>query len=158
MAKKKQKTGSSVSRSVQNTLGGITRYPYPKKPLEQVGKQIHVPGSFWSLNAGRMSAEESSTKFKCTIREYSAMQNVPGQQAPTPAFQLQEMGPSGTGSLEQGDASGEIFWLSYPEPFLECYYATVLLHVIVQHATNVACGLMGRGRGDHGAQNAQMCY
>ena len=37
--------------------------PLLKKPLEQIGKQINVPGSFWS---GRMSAEERSTLYKCT--------------------------------------------------------------------------------------------
>ena len=32
------------------------------------------------------------------------------------AFELQEMGAAGTGSLEHGDASGEIFWMVYPFP------------------------------------------
>ena len=32
------------------------------------------------------------------------------------AFQLQEMGAMGTGSLEHGDASGEIFWMVHPFP------------------------------------------
>ena len=40
------------------------------------------------------------------------------------AFQMQEMGTTGTGSLEHGDASGEIFWVKYPFPFLTFYYAT----------------------------------
>ena len=40
------------------------------------------------------------------------------------AFQLQEMGESGTGSIEHGDASGDIFWLQYPVPFLTHYYNT----------------------------------
>ena len=34
------------------------------------------------------------------------------------------MGVTGTGSLEHGDASGEIFWVHYPFPFLTYYYAT----------------------------------
>ncbi|KAK3241308.1 hypothetical protein CYMTET_48913 [Cymbomonas tetramitiformis] len=34
------------------------------------------------------------------------------------------MGPTGTGSLEEGDASGEIFWMKYPSPFLEYFYDT----------------------------------
>ena len=38
------------------------------------------------------------------------------------AFQLQEMGESGTGSIDHGDASGDIFWLQYPVPFLMHYY------------------------------------
>eukprot|EP00966_Prymnesium_polylepis_P058617 1357552-Prymnesium_polylepis.1 len=35
-----------------------------------------------------------------------------------------EMGPNGTGSLEHGDASGELFWMDYPLPFLPFYYNT----------------------------------
>ena len=34
------------------------------------------------------------------------------------------MGPEGTGSLELGDASGEIFHMEYPQPFLKYYYNT----------------------------------
>ena len=29
------------------------------------------------------------------------------------AFKVQETGETGTGSLEKGDASGEVFWISY---------------------------------------------
>eukprot|EP00966_Prymnesium_polylepis_P295594 6826469-Prymnesium_polylepis.1 len=35
-----------------------------------------------------------------------------------------EMGPNGTGSLEHGDSSGELFWMNYPLPFLPFYYNT----------------------------------
>ena len=35
--------------------------PLLKKPLEQIGKQINVPGSYWE---GRMSADERSTLYK----------------------------------------------------------------------------------------------
>jgi hypothetical protein len=31
--------------------------------MEQIGKQIKVPGSFWD---GRMSTEERNTSYKCT--------------------------------------------------------------------------------------------
>ena len=44
--------------------------PLLKKPLEQIGKQINVPGSFWS---GRMSAEERSTLYKCTVQVEQAV-------------------------------------------------------------------------------------
>ena len=37
---------------------------------------------------------------------------------------MQEMGRTGTGSTEQGDSSGEIFWMPYPDPFLTYYYGT----------------------------------
>eukprot|EP00966_Prymnesium_polylepis_P063387 1470211-Prymnesium_polylepis.1 len=40
------------------------------------------------------------------------------------AFQLQEMGERGSGSLERGDSSGEVFWMHYPDPFLKLFYDT----------------------------------
>ena len=50
-------------------------YPMIKKPLEQVGKQILVPGVYWE---GRQTAEEKATLYKCTIREYSALHTIVG--------------------------------------------------------------------------------
>ena len=48
----------------------ITQHALPllKKPMEQIGKQINVPGSFWD---GRMSTDERNTSYKCTVREIS---------------------------------------------------------------------------------------
>ena len=34
------------------------------------------------------------------------------------------MGVTGTGSTEQGDASGEVFWMPYNPTFLEFFYET----------------------------------
>ena len=44
----------------------ITEHALPllKKPMEQLGKQIDVLGNFWQ---GCMSADERSTKYKCTV-------------------------------------------------------------------------------------------
>ena len=84
--------------------------PLLKKPLEQIGKQINVPGSYWE---GRMSADERSTLYKCSMRDFTQMHKFPGEQAPRAAFQLQEMGVAGTGSTEQGDSSGEVLWMPY---------------------------------------------
>ena len=80
-------------------------YPLLKKPLEQIGTYIDVPGNYWQ---GCMSAEEKETNYRCLVRDHSAMAPL----TPTrkgEGFQLQEMGvTAGTGSLEHGDASGEI--------------------------------------------------
>ena len=43
---------------------------------------------------------------------------------PTQAFQLQEMGTDGTGSLERSDLESTKFWCGYPTPFLDYYYKT----------------------------------
>ena len=95
--------------------------PLLKKPLEQIGKQINVPGSYWE---GRMSADERSTLYKCSVRDFTQMHKFPGEQAPRAAFQLQEMGVAGTGSTEQGDSSGEVFWMPYSPTFLGFFYET----------------------------------
>ena len=48
----------------------ITQHALPllKKPMEQIGKQIKAPGSFWD---GRTSTDERNTSYKCTVREIS---------------------------------------------------------------------------------------
>ena len=45
----------------------ITEHALPllKKPMEQLGKQIDVPGNHWQ---GRMSNEERGTMYKCTVK------------------------------------------------------------------------------------------
>jgi hypothetical protein len=57
------------------------------------------------------------------VRDFSIAHTFPGGDKGQ-GFQLMEMGPNGTGSLEHGDASGELFWMPYPLPFLPFYYNT----------------------------------
>ena len=82
---------------------------YQKGPLratsELVGQTINVPGAYWQ---GRMSAAEKETLYKCVVREHSALHKF-SDGTMKEAFELQEMGAAGTGSLEHGDASGDIF-------------------------------------------------
>ena len=49
----------------------ITQHALPliKKPMEQIGKQINVPGSFWD---GRMSTEERNTFYNRASRSTSS--------------------------------------------------------------------------------------
>ena len=47
----------------------------------------------------------------CTVRDYTLAHKFPAKSTPECAWQLQEMGVSGTGSIEHGDASGDIFWM-----------------------------------------------
>lgn len=87
--------------------------------MEQIGKQVGVPGNYWK---GRMTAEEKETIYKCTIRDYSILHTFEAGVKGI-GWQLHEMGPDGTGSLEHGDASGEIFWMPNAD-FLKHYYET----------------------------------
>ena len=113
--------GKSTSTAKQPAITNMA------KPLIKVskviGEQVAVPGSFWE---GAVSGREKETAYMCTIREYSAAHKwgVAANARVTQAFELQEMGPEGRGSLEAGDASGEIFHMIYPEPFLTYYYKT----------------------------------
>ena len=69
--------GKSTKRKSTSTSQQqhMPSYPMIKKPLEQVGKQIFVPGAYWE---GRQTAEEKATLYKCTIREYSALHTIVG--------------------------------------------------------------------------------
>ena len=102
--KRKESTSSKKKQSP------ITKHVLPllRKPMETIGKQIDVPGAFWE---GRMSEEEKKTKYKCTVRDFTMSHKFPYSIAPEAAVSLQEMGKTGTGSTEHGDASGEIFWM-----------------------------------------------
>ncbi|KAL1500313.1 hypothetical protein AB1Y20_012979 [Prymnesium parvum] len=75
-----------------------------------------------------MTAEEKESIYLCTVREFDAIHKwVDRHKPPCAAWQLQEMGVSGTGSLEEGDSSGEIFWMENSD-FLTFYYETFPLH------------------------------
>ena len=49
---------------------GVEQHALLKKPLDHLGKQIEMPGSFWQ---GRMSESvgERETVYKCTIIDFS---------------------------------------------------------------------------------------
>ena len=99
---------------------GLDMLPLLKKPMEQIGKQVKVGGAFWE---GSMTAEEQKTDYFCTIVDFSLLHTFPGG-LKSAGYQMQEMGPDGTGSHEHGDASGELFWMTYPNPFLMYFYST----------------------------------
>ena len=96
MSPKRTATKSSTQKQ-------LNQMPLLKKPAEQIGKQIKVPGAFWE---GNMTPEEKALEYQCTIRSYEALHKFPGGGVGQ-AFELQEMqmGVNGTGSLEHGDAA-----------------------------------------------------
>ena len=88
MGKRKHKRSATQQPITEHAL------PLLKKPLEQIGKQVEVPGSYWD---GRLTAEERATKFKCTIRDFTLHHKFASKPAPEAAFRLQGMGVTGTG-------------------------------------------------------------
>ncbi len=98
-------------------------FPLLQKTVEIcVGRQIHVLGSYWT---GRMSNEEDNSLYKCTVYEYHAFHKWDTGGTPSQAMELQEMGVDGQGSRETGgSAADRIFFMKYPLPFLQHWYAT----------------------------------
>jgi len=46
---------------------------FSKKPMEHLGKQLNVPGSFWQ---GHMLEDERDKIYKCTIVDFLLAQKV----------------------------------------------------------------------------------
>ena len=92
-------------------------YPMLAKTAVAVGKQCSVPGKYW---AGCPTSDKDK-RFLCTVIEFIALHDFGGG-IKGAGFQVKEMGEDGKGSLERGVASGEVFILAYPTPFLEYFW------------------------------------
>ena len=107
MGRRQKASGADKAR--QTSLSGFdfAAYPMLKKPMEAIGETIGVPGNFWD----KCPDADKERLFKCIIKDYSIAHKFPVG-PPCSAFEMQEMGERGSGSLEQGDSSGEVFWIS----------------------------------------------
>ena len=112
--------GKGKMKTKQSSLQTAGLLPMLKKPAEAIGTYLHVPGAFWD----KCPAADKEKIFQCLVRDFDALHKFAGGQAPSAAFEVQEMGEKGDGSLELGVASGEIFWMPYTPDFLKCYYNT----------------------------------
>jgi hypothetical protein len=99
----------------------VDQFKLLKKPMEHLGKQINVPGSFWK---GRMLPDERDKVYRCTIVDFSLAHKFAPDSSPRKAFKMQEMGIDGTGSHEKSDLASTMYWIDYPLPFLRFYYNT----------------------------------
>ena len=79
--------------------------------MELVCNVIGVLRAEWGSGSGRVLAAEKAILFKCVLRDHTCVHKFPNAVPPEKTWQLQEMGASGSGSLEHGDSSGDIFWL-----------------------------------------------
>jgi hypothetical protein len=118
--------------------------------MEDIGIQIAVPGNHWE---GRMTAEEKATDYLCTVRDYSVLHTFPGNNK-AQGFELQEMGEDGKGSLEHGDASGEIFWIEYPFPYLTYRAKTIPVELVEQKQKSPVVDLSTPPRAGNGGDDA----
>ncbi len=60
--------GMAPKRGGKQQQLNVDQFKLLKRPMDHLGKQINVPGSFWQ---GRMLAEERDTFYKCTIVDFS---------------------------------------------------------------------------------------
>jgi hypothetical protein len=58
--------GKQTKRATQRQTE-LAKLPLLKKPLELIGTQIKVPGSFWE---GRQNTSEKSTMYFRTVRDF----------------------------------------------------------------------------------------
>ena len=65
--------------------------------------------------------------YKCIVRDFTIAHRITTNAPPSKAFQLQEMGESGTGSLENGDASGEVFWMVLGGVYCLCFDIDIIM-------------------------------
>jgi hypothetical protein len=105
--RKKAASGNGTSMlAAHNFLPTLT------KPMEIIGDYIAMQGKDWT---GCPSADKEK-HYRCIVRKFKAMHNFGTFKSA--AFEVQEMGESGEGSLEPGVASGEKFYVVYLQPFL----------------------------------------
>ena len=116
----KRKKGRPAKTLIQPTIIESGLYPAIAVPMSLIGKHILVPGSYWPRSG--QNREELATLYQCVVREYTSVHKFLNGKS-SPAWQVQEMGTSGTGSLELGDSSGDIFWMSKSD-FVPLYWKT----------------------------------
>jgi hypothetical protein len=107
---KGRKPAKSATLTAHNFLPSLS------KPSEVVGEFISIQGSDWQ----GCPASDKQKWFRCVVRKFDALHDFGAFKSA--AFEVQEMGESGEGSLEPGVASGDVFWVVYQQPFLKHYY------------------------------------
>ena len=107
--------------SKQQQQLNVDQFKLLKKPMDHLGKQINVPGSFWE---GRMLQDECDKVYKCTIINFSLTHMFAPDSSPRKAFKMQEMGIYIMGRHKESDLVSTMYWIDYQLPFLHFYYDT----------------------------------
>ena len=100
--KKKATSGKGCSKLLAHNF-----LPTLTKPAAVIGDYISIQGKDFP---GCPHADKEKW-FRCVVRQFEAMHDLPGG-LKSAAFEVQEMGESGEGSLEPGVASGDKFWVA----------------------------------------------
>ena len=107
-AKKAGRGRPPTKKLIQPTILEAGLYPAITRPMSLIGRHINVPGSYWPSQG--QNRAELVTLYQCVVTDYTSVHVFPGGKS-TPAWRMQEMGVTGTGSLENGPCSGDIFWM-----------------------------------------------
>lgn len=123
--KRKRDVGTTVAgRNVhQQSLADLRVLPQLKKPTAAAGEEVLVLGSYWT----RCAQSDKEKNYICIVREFDALHSWPGPGQTeadksvdkSAGMQLQLMGEEGGATLD----GGEVFWMKYPHPFLQYWYA-----------------------------------
>ena len=116
-AKKAGRGRPPTKKLIQPTILEAGLYPAITRPMSLIGRHINVPGSYWPSQG--QNRAELVTLYQCVVTDYTSVHVFPGGKS-TPAWRMQEMGVTGTGSLENGPCSGDIFWM--PQSDLVPFY------------------------------------
>jgi branched-subunit amino acid aminotransferase/4-amino-4-deoxychorismate lyase len=73
--------------SKQQQQLNVDQFKLLKTPMDHLGKQINVPGSFWE---GRMLPDERAKVYKCTIVDFSLAHKFAPDSSPRKAFKMQD--------------------------------------------------------------------
>ena len=112
----RKKAGAAGGK--QKTLAQAGAFPLLAKGTSTaLGRYCNVPGKYW---AGCAAADKQKI-FKCLVVDFIAVHDFGGG-VKGAGMHVKEMGESGTGSLEVGVASGDVFVIAYPTPFLQFFY------------------------------------
>ncbi|KAL1500554.1 hypothetical protein AB1Y20_013209 [Prymnesium parvum] len=143
----KKRKSAAADNARQVALESMNMLPMLKKPVEAIGKEIKVPGSHWGSNC---ASQDKSKLFLCVVLDFTHMHRSSEDEPPHAAFQLNEMGVDGSGG------SSKKFWMKYPMPFLEFYYATFPNELQNKPQTDYIAGAATQGVGSGATANQAM--
>ena len=92
--------------SKQQQQLNVDQFKLLKEPMDHLGKQINVPGSFWQSH---MLPDERDKVYKCTIVDFSLTHKFAPDSSLGKASKVQEMGTNCTDSHKQSDLASTMY-------------------------------------------------
>ncbi len=93
----------------------VDQFKLLKKQMDNLCKQINLPGSFWQRC---MLPDKCDKVYKCTIVYFLLDHKFTPDSSPRKSFKMQEMVIDCTGSHEESDLASTMYWIDYLLSFL----------------------------------------